>query len=88
MKLAKKNVKHIEQYREYNSATTTKSVIDRVKYYFYTTNQLKEFKRDVKSIQLAFGEKSPSVLKYIGENKFDLKKDDDLVKVFSFFSAN
>jgi len=87
VKLAKKNVKRIEQYREYNSAVTTKSVIERVKYYFYTTNQLKEFKRDVKSIQLAFGEKSPTVLKYIDENKLDLKKDDDLVKIFSFFST-
>ena len=87
VKLAKKNVKHIEQYREYNSAITTKSVIERVKYYFYTTNKLTEFKRDVKSIQLAFGEKSTPVLKYIEENKLDLKKDSDLTKVFSFFST-
>lgn len=87
VKLAKKNVKHIEQYREYNSATTTKSVIERVKYYFYTANQLKEFKKDEKSVRLAFGEKSPTVLKYIDDNKLDLKKDTDLIKVFSFFST-
>lgn len=84
--LAKKNVKSIQLYREYNSATTTKSIISRTKYYFFITNKLTEFKRDTKSLQLAFGEKSSKILKYIEDNKLDLKNDDDLIKVFAYNS--
>ncbi|WP_231490534.1 hypothetical protein [Pedobacter sp. Leaf170] len=87
IKLAKKNVKRIEQYREYNSASTTKSVIERIKYYTIINNVLTEFKRDNKSIQQVFGEKSVSVLDYITKNNLDFKKDNDLIKVFAFYET-
>ncbi|MGO4876524.1 hypothetical protein ACEN2P_07970 [Pedobacter psychrotolerans] len=86
-KLAKKNVKHIEQYREYNSAVTTKSIIERIKYYYFAKNTLVEFKRDNKSIQQAFGEKAPLILAYIKENDLDLKKDVDLINIFNFYNS-
>lgn len=84
IKLAKKNVKRIEQYREYNSATTTKSVIERIKYYYYTTNVLIEFKRDNKSVQQAFGNKSTAALDFVNKENLDLKKDQDLIKLFDY----
>lgn len=87
IKLAKKNVKRIEQYREYNSAITTKSVIERIKYYTTKDNVLTEFKRDTKSVQQLFGDKSVAILEYINKNNLDLKKDVDLVKVFEFYDT-
>ncbi|TBO40390.1 hypothetical protein [Pedobacter kyonggii] len=87
LSLAKKNVKRIEEYREYNSATTTKSIIERVKYYYYSANKLFEFKRDNNSIKEAFGNSAIPLLAYIKENKFNLKNDEDLIKIFNFYST-
>jgi len=87
LKLAKKNVKRIEAYREYNSATITKSIIERVKYYYYTENKLFEFKRDNNSIKQAFGDYAIPLIAYVQENKLDLKNDEDLIKVFNFYST-
>ncbi|SFA43274.1 hypothetical protein SAMN04488511_103302 [Pedobacter suwonensis] len=87
LSLAKKNVKRIEEYREYNSATITKSIIERVKYYYYKANKLSEFKRDTNSIKEAFGDHADSLLTYIRENKLDLKNDMDLIKIFDYYST-
>jgi len=87
LKLAKKNAKRVEEYREYNSATITKSIIERTKYYYYTANKLFEFNADNKSIMAAFGESATPLLEYIKENKLNLKKEEDLIKVFSFYST-
>lgn len=83
--LLKKDVKTIQQYREYNSATVTNTVIERIKYYVCSSpGKIVEFKRDGKALDLVFGERSPSVKKYIQDEKLDLKKDDDLIKAFAF----
>jgi hypothetical protein len=87
LKLAKKNTKRVEEYREYNSAITTKSIIERTKYYYYTTNKLSEFNADNKSILKAFGESATPLLEYIKENKLNLKTEEDLIKMFNFYST-
>ncbi|RDC56680.1 hypothetical protein DU508_05580 [Pedobacter chinensis] len=62
-------------------------MIERIKYYYYITNKLTEFKKDIKSIRQIFGEKATAVLAYIQDNKLDIKKEDDLINIFNFYST-
>jgi hypothetical protein len=87
VKLLKKNIKQIESQRAYNSAVTTQTISERVKYYYALNNELVEFKRDAKFVNDAFGGKATAVQKYIKDNNLDLKKDEELIKAFAYFST-
>jgi hypothetical protein len=82
--LLKKNAKVTEDYRDYNSAVSTRTVMDKIKYYYVADGKLAELKRDKKAIAAVFGEKGTSISTYIDANKIDLKNDDALVKVFQY----
>jgi hypothetical protein len=86
VKVLKKNGKQIETVQEYNSPPT-KSITDRIKYFYVLNNELVELKKDTKSLSAVFGSKSANVEKYIKENKLNVKKDEDLVKAFDYFST-
>ncbi len=87
VKLLKKNIKQIESNRAYNSAVTTQKIVERTKYFYALNNELVEFKKDTKFLADAFGGKSTAVQQYIKDNNLDLKKDEDLIKVFAYFST-
>jgi hypothetical protein len=86
VKVLKKHGKQIETVQEYNSPPT-KSITDRIKYFYVLNNELVELKKDTKSLGVVFGSKSAEVEKYIKENKLNVKKDEDLVKAFAYFST-
>jgi hypothetical protein len=87
VKLLKKNSKYIQDYKAYNSATTTRMIKDKINYFVASDTDIKELKRDRKAFQMIFKDKTELVLKYINENKLDLKDDGDLIKVFSYYST-
>ncbi|GGE58572.1 hypothetical protein EV200_103386 [Pedobacter psychrotolerans] len=85
--LLKKNYKRVEESRAFNTATVTKTIINRLKYFTYDGFRITEFKRDIKSLQKVFGETSLVVIEYIKNQKLDIKNDDDLIKVLEFYSG-
>lgn len=86
VKLVKKNLKKIESTQEYNSPPT-QNIVDRIKYFYVVNNGLVEFKRDTKSLVSAFGSKSTGLQQYMKDNKLNLKNDEDLIKIFTYFST-
>ncbi|GGH13256.1 hypothetical protein [Pedobacter zeae] len=87
IKLLKKNIKNIIEDREYNSATTVKKITTSPLYFLIDYSQnIIQIKRDTKSILGVLG-KNEAVSNYMKENKLDLKKDPDLIKLLTFYST-
>lgn len=81
----KREVKTIIESKGYNTATVTKKVANTTLYYIKKdeTNNLFQVKRDVKS--LANTLQNSELESFAKKNKLNLKKDEDLIKLFSFY---
>lgn len=87
IKFLKKNIKNIIEDREYNSATTVKKITTSPFYFLVDQSQkITQVRRDTKSILEAL-DKNEAASHYIKENKLDLKKDQDLIKLLTFYSS-
>jgi hypothetical protein len=87
VKFLKKNIKNIITEREYNSATIIKKITTSPLYFLVDRSQnIIQVKRDTKSIIEAL-KKNEAASNYIKENKLDLRKDLDLIKLLTFYSA-
>jgi len=87
-KFLKKSIKNVIEEREYNAATVTKKITSNSFYYIVDdTGSIFQVKKDIKSILSVLYKKPESILSYIKENKLDLKKDKDVVKLISFYAS-
>lgn len=86
VKFIKKTVKTILENKEFNSATTTKKIVDRATYYVVKADNLPvQVSKNEKSILAAIGDKNAELTAYIKANKLNLKEDQDILKLFEYY---
>ncbi|WP_199141200.1 hypothetical protein [Pedobacter sp. ASV12] len=86
VKFIKKTFKTILENKEFNSATTTKKIVDRDVYYVVKSDNLPvQVSKNEKSILAAIGDKNAELTAYIKTNKLNLKEDSDILKLFEYY---
>lgn len=86
--ILKKPTKTLSSNREYNSAKTTDTYLDGVKYYLFTKKgEMVKFKTDKKSLASYFADQADKMADYIAKNKPNLKNDEDLAKLFDYYNS-
>ncbi|QCR23641.1 hypothetical protein [Pontibacter sp. SGAir0037] len=85
--LLKRSYKAIREEKSYNSATINKNIIENTNYFVYNTtdNKIMRFKKDSKGI-MAILNNSKEAESYLKENKLDIKKDSDLIKLITYYN--
>jgi hypothetical protein len=87
--LLKKQSKSIwEETTTYGTANRVKNISEKIAYYIYDGTNMKPLKNQKKSVLAAFGSKSAAIEAYIKDQKLDVSKDEDLVKVFAYYTAH
>lgn len=87
IKLLFKSYKTLIQVKPYNSTTTEKKFIDNSVYYVLNGNVMTKFKPSRKDFLEIFNSKSNEIDTYIKKEKIDFKQQEDLKKVFVFYST-
>jgi len=86
--LLKRTIKKIYESRVYNSAVTSKTVEATTLYYLGDDKKnLKKVKLDTKSIIAGIGDKQAELVKYVATNKLNLKKEEDIIKLISYYNS-
>ncbi len=84
--LLKRTTKTIFEERPYGSASKVKTFSTNDAYYIAKANKPVKFRRDKKSVLLAFSDKADELDKYIKVNKLNLKDDADLTKLVTYYN--
>jgi len=84
--LIKRYTKSITELKEYNSPTI-KRFEESTKYYLIVAEKAVPLKRDQKFILTTLGNKQPEMEAYIKDNKLNLKHDDDLAKLITYYNS-
>lgn len=87
IKLLLKSFKTLVEVKPYNSTTTEKKFIDNSSYYVLNENVMKKFKPSKKDILEIFKSKSTELDTFIKNEKIDFKQNQDLIKVFEYYSS-
>lgn len=85
--LLKRSTKIIQENKEYNSASSTKTFVEIVKYYIVTQGNGTQIKKDKKSILKALTDKQPLLETYIKDNALNLKLDTDIAKLVTYYNT-
>lgn len=88
-KLLKRNNKSISESKEYNSATTVKTVHTNTVYYIANSTTAVALKKlDMKSLTEALdATKVEKVKEYVSSNQLNLKFQQDLIRILSFYDT-
>lgn len=87
VQLLKKLSKQVMETKDFNSSIVKKRFTDLSKVYSFRDNQFYQLKRDKSGILNVFSDRSNEIAKYISDNKINLKKDDELAKVFNYYNS-
>jgi hypothetical protein len=88
VKLLKKNAKAISESKAgIGTAVVTKTVVDNIDYYLLIDGKAVRVKKDKKAIEAALGNKQTELDAYAQTNKLNLKKDDDLAKLITYYDT-
>ncbi|TKC01035.1 hypothetical protein [Pedobacter cryophilus] len=82
-----KNYKTMVENKPYNSATTEKRFIHNTNYYVLKEGTMKKFKPSKKDFLELFPAKATEIDAFMRKEKIDFKDNDDLVKVFEYYSS-
>ena len=85
--LLKRATKIIQENKEYNSASSTKTFVEIVKYYIVTAGNGVQIKNNKKSILNAFADKQPLLESYIKDNNLNLKLDVDIARLVTYYNT-
>ncbi|RZM27904.1 MAG: hypothetical protein EOO88_10980, partial [Pedobacter sp.] len=86
--LLKKDNVTIKETKEYNSAITEKTYVTKPTYYlFKKDNTIIQLSLNKKDILSSLTDHTKEVESYINENKLNLKKEDDLMKLMSYYNS-
>lgn len=85
--LLKKNAKDITQVKEFNSATTVKTVNNNIRYYIVKSNEITHLKKlDSKNLANSLDAgKANLIIDFIKRNDLNPKKDEDLKKIVLYY---
>lgn len=84
--LLKKDLKKIIENREYNSAVTTKEVVNSNKYFLFYNGKMIEIKKD-KTFFIAQLGKSKELGKFIADNNVNFKNETHLIRFIDYFNT-
>lgn len=87
VKLLLKNYKTILENKPYNSATTEKRFEENKVYYILKEGKIQRFKPSKKDLLETFNDKSAEIDAFLKKEKVDFKSDNDLSKVFEYYSS-
>lgn len=87
VKLLVKNQKTILENKPYNSATVEKKFEESVFYYAFKDGKMQRFKPSKKDLLETFADKSTEIDAFLKKEKVDFKSNDDLAKVFEYYSS-
>lgn len=89
MTLLKKIWKVIWQEKEFNSATLKKNILDKSAYFIFDAekNTMVQTKINKKTLSTIFVLHQEAMDKYIKTEKIDPGKDEDLVKLFTYYNS-
>ena len=87
--LLKKNAKDITQVKEFNSATTVKTVNNNIRYYIVKSNEIIHLKKlDSKNVANSLDAgKANLIMDFTKRNDLNPKKDADLKKIILYYSS-
>ncbi len=86
VKFLKKTIKFITEEKEYNSSTVVKKINDKIAYYIVKPDEAPILvSKSEKDILGAINDKKSELTNYIGENKLNLKKDEDILKLLEYY---
>ncbi|MDA9555003.1 hypothetical protein N9R54_02095 [Pelobium sp.] len=86
-KLLYKSYKTLLEIKPYNSATVEKRFSDNANYYVFKDGVMRKFKPSKKDVLALFSNKSTEIDTYLKSEKIDLKKNEDLKKLFEYCSS-
>ena len=87
-KLLKRTYKYISEQNQYNSATKTKLIQEKITYYLSPSSEsVFEFKKDKKSLAAIMGDKKTLVENFIDNKKVNLKTDAGLIEIVTFYNT-
>jgi len=87
VKLFVKNYKTILENKPYNSASVEKKFEDNKTYYVFKEAKMTRFKPSKKDLLETFSDKSSEIDAFLKKEKLDFKSNDDLAKVFQYYSS-
>ncbi|MCY7291618.1 MAG: hypothetical protein LH615_05480 [Ferruginibacter sp.] len=87
VKLLFKNYKTIIENKLYGSANTEKKFEDNKVYYVFKEGKMLRFKPSKKGLLEIFSDKTTEIDSYLKKEKVDFKSNDELAKVFKYFSS-
>ena len=82
-----KSYKTLMENKSYNSATTEKKFTDNTIYYVFKDGAMKKFKPSKKDFLELLPTKAIEIETFMKKEKLDFKSNDDLVKIFEFYSS-
>jgi hypothetical protein len=88
MALLKRTSKKVIEEPAYNAATSVKSIRTNENYYLTATNlELTKIKKDKKSVLAALPDKKAELEDYIKDQRLDLRQEQDIVKLISYYNT-
>lgn len=87
VQLTKRIVKQAFDERAYNSATTTRSYKEDEYYYLVRNNVPSKIKKDKKQVMALLSDKAAELENYCKEQALNLKNDEDLAKLISYYNS-
>lgn len=88
LRMLRKSVKTIMETKAFNSATTTRTFSENVKYFLLKKDgSYERIKKDKKSIVSAMADKTAEVEAFIKANKTDFKKDDQIGALLTYYNG-
>lgn len=88
MSLLKRTSKKVIEEPAYNAASSVKSIRTNENYYLTASNlQLTKIKKDKKAVLAALPDKKEELENYIKDQRLDLRQEQDLVKLISYYNT-
>jgi len=87
LSLMKKLWKVVWEDKTYNSATVTKTILDKSAYFVKDAQSLTSLKPSKKSVLAAMSDQSAAIEKYLKDNKVSFSSDQDLQKLFNYYNT-
>ncbi|WCT12435.1 hypothetical protein [Mucilaginibacter jinjuensis] len=87
VKLLKRTKKTVLSHKDYGSANQVSEINANITYYILKNDVMAAIKPNSKSVLDALSDKSAEIEKHIKENNLDVKRDDDLNKIFTYYNS-
>jgi len=85
--LLKKVSKKVQTKTEYGAVSSNRSFVTTTRYFVVSPAKSTLIKKDSKSILAALNNKTPELESYIKEQKLNLSKEEDMVKLLTYYNS-